>query len=111
MRPAVLGNILVLRISAPAGWIQYRDAARLPRGLFGLCQDMPSEMMELGLKRISAVWWSLIGFVLGMFIPMSILGRSSTDGGGVLMGVIGILAAYGLHRATCWIIDGFTKPS
>lgn len=55
-----------------------------------------------GLKRISAVFFGLIGLIFAAFLIGNLDNKS---GLGCLAGVFVALV---LHRLTCWIIDGFS---
>lgn len=59
-----------------------------------------------GLKRISLAFWGLFMLFGAMAAAGGIVRQDYDILGG---GIFGMAIAYGLHRVTCWIIDGFTS--
>lgn len=61
---------------------------------------------QLGLMRISVVWWSfwaILSVALGL---AGLFGSSGSSRESLLM-IGAILPIYLLHKVTCWIIAGF----
>lgn len=67
--------------------------------------------LAFGLKRVSLVVWSLIGggatLLLAVFVFSEWPRNESQAGWGFLTAGI----PYCLHKLTCWLIDGFSRPS
>ena len=68
---------------------------------------------RLGLRRISATWWSFCGVMaVGLTIILSLdhareQGMAYASGYGVVVGgfLLGLIVL--AHKVTCWIIEGF----
>ncbi len=62
--------------------------------------------IQLGLERISAVWWGFWGLM-----AVGVLASAVFSPGDRLlflgMGTGGIVVAYVAHRLTCWFVSGF----
>lgn len=63
-----------------------------------------------GLERISAVWWGLWGFLAAATLVGTMFSNSADRMLLAGIGTVGIIATYGAHRLTCWILDGFFSP-
>lgn len=65
--------------------------------------------MREGLRRVSAVFWGFwVVFLLIMAVASLITGNRTVEGvGTALPAFIAAALAYGAHRLTCWVIDGF----
>lgn len=62
--------------------------------------------IQLGLQRVSAVWWGLWGLLGLVIFGAGIFGQpqSLAHVGG---GFCAMVVAYIAHRVTCWIVTGF----
>lgn len=57
-----------------------------------------------GLKRISTIFW---GFFVLVSLLALVIGIFTLKGEPAYLGAVCAAFFYALHRATCWIIDGF----
>lgn len=69
--------------------------------------------MLRGLGRVSAVVWGFIGLWV-FWILASVCFSSSQPAGenlkGALIVAVGLGIVYALHRVTCWVMGGFSRP-
>lgn len=63
--------------------------------------------IRTGLERISAVWWGFWGLLGAIAMGAAVFGASNNFVGVFGTGIGGMVAAYLLHRLTCWVISGF----
>jgi hypothetical protein len=63
--------------------------------------------IRLGLERISAVWWGFWGLLGAIAVGAAVVSASNNTAGIFWTGLGGMVAAYLLHRLTCWVIGGF----
>lgn len=66
--------------------------------------------IQLGLQRISAVWWGfwgLLAFVAMVGSPFTQASDKWQISGAALAALVAIYLA---HRVTCWIVAGFFSP-
>lgn len=63
-----------------------------------------------GLKRVAALFWGLMAIILTIAGAMD-FGSSDSKIFHLLLIVLGWWAAYGMYRATAWVLDGFFDKS
>lgn len=66
--------------------------------------------LALGLKRLSLVWWSFVALCATLMLAVVIndnYARNMGSEAGYAVLTLGV--PYGLHRLTCWVIDGFSR--
>lgn len=63
----------------------------------------------LGLKRLSLVFWSGVAIFFTLILATTVLENWPRNEGkaGYLFLTVGV--PWGLHKLTCWIVDGFTR--
>jgi len=65
---------------------------------------------QLGLRRISAVFWGVPALLFGgIFVYTAFDGRGSDMAGMLGTALLIVAGMYVAHRITCWIISGFFK--
>ncbi|MDR6536982.1 hypothetical protein [Variovorax soli] len=63
---------------------------------------------NLGLRRLSAVVWSVVGF-FGLLL-VQLVWHVQEEAVSFLVGVVVVVSiAVAMHRVTSWVINGFTS--
>lgn len=62
---------------------------------------------QIGLERVSAVWWGLWGLVGLVMLVANLYGTTPDSTALAWVGAGIMFAAYILHRITRWVVAGF----